>query len=226
LLAVGANWDSDGEGGDRSTLTLSHNQTQLASSIFSLNKPVILILQGGRPLAIPQFSSRAAGVINAFFPGQQGGKAISDVLFGITNPGGRVPISVPRDVGTLPSYYWYKETARVNVYLDEEWQPCYSFGYGLSYTTFATSEFRAWSSRGNETFGVGDTIFFEVEVENIGNVEGSYVAQVYLLRRMSSVTQPVRKLMAFQRVYLGPGENRAVRMELEVDRYLPILNRE
>jgi hypothetical protein len=147
------------------------------------------------------------------------------VLFGITNPGGRVPISVPRDVGTLPSYYWYKETARVNVYLDEEWQPCYSFGYGLSYTTFATSEFRAWSSGGNEMFGVGDTIFFEVEVANMGDVEGSYVAQVYLLRRMSSVTQPVRKLMAFQKVYLGPKENRVVRMELEVDRYLPILNR-
>lgn len=226
LLTVGANWDSDGEGGDRSTLTLSHNQTQLASSILSINKPVIVILQGGRPFAIPEFYFRAAAVINAFFPGQQGGKAISDVLFGITNPGGRVPISVPRDVGLLPSHYWYKETARANVYLDEEWQPCYSFVYGLSYTTFTTSGFRAWSSGGNETFGVGDVIFFEVEVENMGDVEGSYVVQVYLLRRMSSVTQPVRKLMAFQRVYLGPGEKRVVRMELEVDRYLLILNRE
>ena len=165
-------------------------------------------------------------MINAFFPGQQGGQAISDALFGLTNPGGRLPITVPRDVGTLPSYYWYKETARVNSYLDEEWLPCYSFGYGLSYTTFSTSKFRAWSSRENETFGAGDTIFFEVEVANTGDVEGSYVAQVYLLRRVSSITQPVRRLMAFHRVYLKAGEKRRVGMELEVERYLPILNRD
>ncbi|KAE9367177.1 glycoside hydrolase family 3 protein [Stipitochalara longipes BDJ] len=226
FLAVGANWDSDGEGGDRSTLSLSTNQTLLTTSIFTLNKPVVLILQGGRPFAIPKFYSQAAAVINTFFPGEQGGQAISDVLFGVTNPGGRVPITVPRDVGMLPNYYWYKETARVNVYLDEEWLPCYTFGYGLSYTTFTTSEFRAWSSSGNETFGVGDAIIFEAEVTNTGYLEGSYVAQVYLLRRVSSITQPVRQLMAFQRTYLGVGEKRTVRMELDVDRYLPILNRE
>ena len=225
LLAVGANWDSDGEGGDRSTLSLSKNQNLLATSIFALNKPVVLILQGGRPFAIPEFYSQAAAVINAFFPGQQGGQAISDVLFGVTNPGGRVPITVPRDVGTLLNYYWHKETARVNSYLDEEWLPCYSFGYGLSYTTFSTSEFRAWGSSGNGTFGTGDTIVFEIEVANTGDVEGSYVAQVYLLGRVSTIAQPVRQLMAFQRVYLKVGEKRIVRMELEADRHLPILDR-
>ena len=114
----------------------------------------------------------------------------------------------------------------MNYYLDEEWLPCYSFGYGLSYTTFTTSEFRAWSSSSNETFGVGNTIYFEVEVKNTGDVEGSFVAQVYLLRRVSSITQPVRLLMSFQRTYLKVGETQIVRMELEVDRYLPILNRD
>ncbi|PMD28971.1 glycoside hydrolase family 3 protein, partial [Hyaloscypha variabilis F] len=226
LLAVGANWDSDGENGDRSTLSLSSNQTSLTNAIFALNKPVVLILQGGRPFAIPEFYSKAAAVINTFFPGQQGGQAISDVLFGVVNPGGRVPISVPRHIGTLPVYYWYKKTARVNSYLDEEWLPCYSFGYGLSYTTFTTGEFRAWSGSGNETFGVGDTIFFEVEVTNTGDIEGSYVGQVYLLRSVSSITQPMRRLMAFQRAYLKVRETKTVRMELDVDRYLPVLNRD
>jgi hypothetical protein len=183
-------------------------------------------LQGGRPFAIPEFYSKAAAVINTFFPGQQGGQAISDVLFGVVNPGGRVPISVPRHIGTLPVYYWYKKTARVNSYLDEEWLPCYSFGYGLSYTTFTTGEFRAWSRSGNETFGVGDTIFFEVEVTNTGDIEGNYVGQVYLLRRVSSITQPMRRLMAFQRAYLKVRETKTVRMELDVDRYLPVLNRD
>lgn len=226
VLAVGANWDSDGEGGDRATLSLSANQTQLAEAIFSLSArksiPVILILQGGRPFAIPEFYSRASAVLNAFFPGQSGGQAISDVLFGVFNPGGRIPISVPRDVGTLPVFYWYKDTARYRVYVDEEWMPSYSFGYGLSYTTFTTSSFNA----GPLTFKSGDTITFSVDITNSGDMRGSYVTQVYLLGRVSSTTQPLKQLMAFQRVYLDAGQTRSVSMELDVDRYLPVLNRE
>jgi beta-glucosidase-like glycosyl hydrolase len=105
VLAVGANWNSDGEGGDRATLDLSTNQTELADAIFELGKPVILVLQGGRPFAIPEYYSQSAAVLNTFFPGQSGGQAISDVIFGVTNPGGRVPITVPYSVGTLPVFY-------------------------------------------------------------------------------------------------------------------------
>lgn len=232
VLAVGANWDSDGEGGDRSNLFLSANQTVLAEAIFTLAsqssppKPVILVLQGGRPFAIPSYYSRASAVLNAFFPGQSGGQAISDVLFGVFNPGGRVPITVPRDVGTLPVFYGYKDTARFREYVDHEWMPTYSFGYGLSYTTFSASFFSAKSSSGASIFKSGDTITFSLNVENTGDREGSYVTQVYLLGRISSTTQPLKQLMAFQRVYLDPGEIRKVEMELEVDRYLPIMNRE
>jgi hypothetical protein len=226
VLAVGANWDSDGEGGDRSTLSLSKNQTSLANAIFALQKPVIVVLQGGRPFAIPQFYARAAAVLNAYFPGQSGGQAISDALFGMINPGGRLPISVPRDVGTLPVFYHYKTTARANIYTDADWSPCYSFGYGLSYTKFSTSSFSASSSSSESNFTSGDTIVFTVDVKNIGDRAGSYVPQVYLLGRTSVVTQPVKQLMAFKRVYLNPGEKETVNMELEVDRYLPILDRE
>jgi hypothetical protein len=225
VLTVGANWDSDGEGGDRSTLTLSANQTALATAIFALDKPVVLVLQGGRPFAIPDFYAKAAAVLNAYFPGQSGGQAISDVLFGVVNPGGRVPVSVPRDVGTLPVYYHYKTTARANIYTDADWTPCYSFGYGLSYTTFATSSFTAHSSDSGTTFKAGDTITFTVEITNTGEVAGSHVPQVYLLGRLSSTTQPLKQLMGFTRVYLEPGESSTATMSLEVDRYLPVLDR-
>jgi len=144
ILAVGANWNSDGEGGDRSTLDLSTPQNALADAMFSLGKPVILVLQGGRPFAIPEHYSRAAAVINTFFPGLAGGQAITDVLFGEFNPGGRIPITVPRSVGTLPNFYSYaqlgilnfvgadfcsryKNTAHFRYYLDAEWEPSVSF---------------------------------------------------------------------------------------------------
>jgi hypothetical protein len=105
ILAVGANWNSDAEGGDRSTLGLSIPQAEPADAIFALGKPVIMVLQGDRPFAIPEYYGQAAAVLNAFFPGPAGGQAITDVLFGEFNPGGRIPISVPFSVGTLPSFY-------------------------------------------------------------------------------------------------------------------------
>ncbi|KAJ7253794.1 glycoside hydrolase family 3 protein [Mycena rebaudengoi] len=227
VLAVGANWNSDGENGDSSYVgTLA----VLADAIFALGKPVVLVLQGGRPFAIPNYYKQSAAVINAFFPGQSGGQAISDVLFGVFNPGGRVPLSVPFDVGTLPVYYNYKETAHFQNYTDEDIgsYPIYSFGYGLphytrSYTTFDHQNF---NTQGKSTFSEGDIITFEVTVKNTGQIAGSYVAQVYLLRRVSTVTVPVKQLMAFTRVYLDAGGSQVAIMVLEVDRFLKVLNRE
>ncbi|KAJ7751491.1 glycoside hydrolase family 3 protein [Mycena maculata] len=225
VLAVGANWNSDGENGDRATLGLSVNQTILADAIFDLGKPVILVLEGGRPFAIPEYYQQASAVINAFFPGQSGGQAISDVLFGLFNPGGRVPLSVPYNVGILPVYYNYKATSHVNNFTDETIgsYPIYSFGYGLSYTTFTQENFNA---AGKDTFSAGDTITFEVTVKNTGGVQGSYVAQIYLLQRVSTVTVAVKQLVAFSRVYLTAGESQTVVMTLEVDRFLQVVNRE
>ncbi|KAF7317554.1 Glycoside hydrolase family 3 protein [Mycena kentingensis (nom. inval.)] len=227
VLAVGANWNSDGESGDRATLGLSPNQTVLADAIFDLGKPVVLVLQGGRPFAIPDYYSKAAAVLDAFFPGQSGGQAISDVLFGVFNPGGRVPISVPFDVGILPVYYNYKATAHANNYTDENAgsYPIYSFGYGLSYTTFSHSNFTA---NGQTTFTSGSTITFRTTITNTGAVAGSYVPQVYLLShgRRTAVTLPVKQLVASTRVYLDPGETQTASMDLEVDRFLRIVNRE
>ncbi|KAF7331116.1 Glycoside hydrolase family 3 protein [Mycena venus] len=225
VLAVGANWNSDAESGDRATLNLSANQTVLADAIFALGKPVVIVLQGGRPFAIPKYYSQAAAVLDAFFPGQSGGQAISDVLFGLFNPGGRVPLSVPYDVGTLPVYYNYKFTAHAKNYTDIFSFPSYSFGYGKSYSTFAISGFNATSTHGVHTFSAGDTINFRATIKNEGPLAGSYVPQVYLLVRVSTVTRPLQQLVAFDRVYLEVGESTTVVMPLEVNRYLPIVNR-
>lgn len=233
VLAVGAAWNSDGESADRATLGLAPSQDALAKAIYALGKPVVLILQGGRPFAVPEYYDQSAAVLSAWFPGQSGGQAIADTLFGKVNPGGRLPVSVPRHAGQIPVYYNYKNLGRKIKYLDIESQPCYAFGYGLSYTTFEVLDFSARSiplngtgAGGSEkTFTSGDIITFSLRVRNNGTLDGSYVAQVYLLGRTSSIVQPVKQLLAFQRVYLGAGEEAVVSMDLDVDRYLTIINR-
>ncbi len=235
VLAVGANWNSDGENADRATLGLGPSQDALATAIFSLGKPVVLVLEGGRPFAIPEWYNASAAVLSGLFPGQAGGQAIADVLLGTFNPGGRLPISVPRHVGQLPIGYNHKPSARVAKYIDFESRPSYPFGYGLSYTTFSTTSFHASvRSSGVDgipqskhlTFSSGDTITFFLKVANTGSVAGSYVAQVYLLGRVSTIVQPVKQLVTFTRVYVEAGQETRATMQLEADRYLTILNRQ
>jgi hypothetical protein len=235
ILAVGAAWNSDGESGDRGTLGLAPSQDELAREVFALGKPVVLVLEGGRPSAIPDHYGNSSAVLSTFFGGQAGGQAIADVLFGDFNPGARVPITVPWSVGQIPAYYNYKPSARAAQYLDIPSEPIYPFGYGLSYTTFSTSSPTASVSgsskrssvdaQTSQSFGSGDWITFSVTVKNTGSVAGSYVAQVYLLGRVSTITQPVKQLVGFQRVYLEAGQKKTANIQLEVDRYLKIINR-
>ncbi|KIK63662.1 glycoside hydrolase family 3 protein [Collybiopsis luxurians FD-317 M1] len=226
ILAVGANWNSDGENGDRATLGLSDNQTALADALFDLDIPVVLVLQGGRPFAIPEYYARSAAVLETFFSGQSGGQAISDVLFGEFNPGGRMPFGIPFSAASLPDFYNFHPTARDVNYTDIFSYPSYWFGYGLSYTNFSVTAFNATSSGGVNTFTAGETITFRTTVTNEGSIPGSYVTQVYLLGRVSSIVRPSRQLVAFTRTYLNAGESKVVTMDLEVDRYLPIVNRQ
>ncbi|KAF5391780.1 hypothetical protein D9757_001758 [Collybiopsis confluens] len=221
ILAIGANWNSDGENGDRATLGLSDNQTALADMLFDLDIPIVLVLQGGRPFAIPDYYSRCAAALETAC-----GQAISDVLFGEFNPGGRMPFSIPSSAATLPDFYNFHSTARAVNYTDVFSYPSYWFGYGLSYTNFSVAAFNATSSGGINTFIAGETITFHVTVKNEGSISGSYVPQVYLLARVSTIVRASKQLVAFNRVYLDAGESKEVSMDLEVDRYLPIVNRQ
>ncbi|KAI1333537.1 glycoside hydrolase family 3 protein [Xylariaceae sp. FL0016] len=223
VLAAGAAWNSDGESGDRATLGLPPSQDVLAQEIYKLGKPVVLVLQGGRPFGIDYYNQSAA-VLSTFFPGQSGGQAIADVIFGAVNPGGRMPVTVPRHVGQLPVYYNYKAFAHKKDYLDIDSSPAYWFGHGLSYTDFEALEFQL-TSESDGTFTAGDTVKFSLRVKNVGTIAGSYVAQVYALSRVSSIVQPERQLVAFSRVDIDAGREALVVLELDVDRYLTILNR-
>ncbi|EEB93876.1 hypothetical protein MPER_07415, partial [Moniliophthora perniciosa FA553] len=143
---------------------------------------------------------------------------------------GRIPLSVPYGEGTLPSFYNYHSTAHSKDYTDAFSLPIYSFGYGLSYTTFSISDFSAASSGSTDelsrTFTAGETIHFHVKVSNKGPLAGSYVAQVYLLQRVSTIVRAERQLVAFKRVYLNADESHEVGLDLQLDRYLPIVNRQ
>lgn len=221
ILALGAHWNSDAESGDRGTLDLAPHQDELARKILALNKTTVLVLQGGRPFAIPDIYNASSAVLNTYFPGQAGGKAIADVLFGVFNPGGRLPATIPKHVGQLPVIYNYKRFDHVKPYLDIDSLPAYPFGHGLSYTTFAVSNLTSTVN----AFSVGETITFQVEITNNGTRAGSYTPQIYLLGRVSSITRADKQLVAFQRVYLEPGETRTVSLDVDADRYLTIINR-
>jgi Fibronectin type III-like domain/Glycosyl hydrolase family 3 C-terminal domain len=162
-----------------------------------------------------------------YFTGQGGGRAITDVLFGLFNPGGRIPLSVPQNVGAMPVYYNFKPLARAANYRDITTVPTYSFGYGQSYTNFTKSNFHitTTSSSSPSTFSSKDIITFHVTVTNTGKVAGSDVPQVYLLQRLSSVVQPSKQLVGFSRVYLDAGETKEVVMDFDPSRHLLTLNR-
>ena len=191
-----------GEGFDRATLDLLGRQMELLEALKKTGKPLVVVYIEGRPLNKNWADENANALLTAYYPGEQGGSAIADVLFGDYNPAGRLPVSVPRHVGQLPVYY-NKPAPAAHDYVDMSAKPLYPFGYGLSYTTFEYSDLTVTGL---------DATF---KVTNTGNRKGDEVVQLYLHQDQPSVVQPERQLMAFKRITLEPGETRQVTLDLD-----------
>ena len=196
---------SDTHLGDRDSLDLIGQQNELAAAIFALNKPTVVFLLNGKPLSINLLQARANAIIEGWYLGQETGHAAADILFGRANPGGKLPITIPRSVGQLPVYYNAKPTASRG-YLGSDNTPLYPFGFGLSYTTFSMSAPRLSKA----TIGPADSVTVSVDVTNTGPRQGDEVVQLYIRDDISSVTRPVKELKGFARVTLAPGQGRTV----------------
>ncbi|PWH14275.1 MAG: beta-glucosidase [Anaerolineae bacterium] len=212
LLVLGDNEQTCREGwsvnhlGDRDSLDLPGRQEELLRAVYATGKPVILLLINGRPASINFAAEHVPAILEGWYLGQEGGHAVAEVLFGETNPGGKLPITFPRSVGQIPAYYYHKPSARRG-YLFSEIQPLFPFGHGLSYTTFAYGEPRLDKA----TLRPGETATLTVEVTNTGERAGDEVVQLYIRDVLSErVTRPVKLLKGFQRITLQPGETRAV----------------
>jgi beta-glucosidase len=195
--------------GDRDSLDLVGQQNDLAAAIFALNKPTVVVLLNGRPPSYPYIAEHAQAIVEGWYLGQEGGTAMAQILFGDANPGGRLPVSVARDVGQLPIFYNRKPSARRG-YLFGTTEPLYPFGFGLSYTTFEISAPRL----SRERIRTNEDVQVSVDVRNTGARAGDEVIQLYIRDRISSVTRPVQELRGFQRVTLAPGESRTVTFTL------------
>jgi beta-glucosidase len=203
---------ADNHLGDRDSLELIGQQNDLARAIFALGKPTVVILLNGRPLSVNYLAEKAPALIEGWYLGQETGNAVADVLFGRANPGGKLPVSIARNVGQLPIFYNRKPTARRG-YLFDTTAPLYPFGYGLSYTSFDISAPRLERA----SVRVGEPVRVSVDVANTGRRAGDEVVQLYVRDDEASVTRPVIELKRFQRVTLQPGERRTVRFELKPD---------
>lgn len=194
-----------GEGIDRSSLNLMGVQLELVQEVHKLGKPVIVVYINGRPIAEPWIDEHAHAIVEAWYPGQEGGNAIADILFGDVNPSGRLTVSIPKHVGQLPVNYNAKRT-RGKRYLETDLAPKYPFGFGLSYTEFKYENVRVVP----EVIGPDDEAEVQVEVTNTGVVAGNEVVQLYITDVSASVTRAEISLKGFRKINLEPGQTRTV----------------
>jgi beta-glucosidase len=211
VLVIGGNEQTSREAwelnhmGDRANLDMVGLQDELVDAIVAIGKPVIAILFNGRPLSIRNLTEKVPAIFECWYLGQETGRAVAEVLFGDINPGGKLPITIPRSVGHVPAYYNYKPSARRG-YLFDDVSPLYPFGFGLSYTQFTFGEPRLEKN----TISPDESTRVLVDVTNTGKVVGDEVVQMYIRDYISSVTRPVKELKGFQRITLKPGQTETV----------------
>lgn len=205
IVCLGDNEETSGENFDRVSLDLPGSQLDFLKAVYETGTPVVLVIQGGRPVTANWEQAHIPAILEAWFPGEQGGTAVAETLFGDNNPAGRLPITFPRSVGQIPCHYSRLPGGGWR-YVEMDWMPLYPFGYGLSYTRFRYDNL----SLSAETIRPGEPLEVSFDVTNIGDREGTDVPQVYIRDCFSSTVKPVRELAAFTRVTLQPGETRRV----------------
>ncbi len=219
-----------GEGIDRVDLTLAGAQLELFRQLQGLGKPLLVVYINGRPVAEPHIDEQADAIIEAWYPGQEGGHALAEILFGDVNPSGRLTLSIPRHVGQLPVYYNARAT-RGKRYLEMDLTPAYPFGYGLSYTHFEYGEPAiesatiALSSITNPATQADQAILTTVSIQitNSGQRAGYEVVQLYITDVVASTTRPAKQLKAFQKIHLHPGESQHITFPITAE-YLEMVN--
>ena len=218
VLAIGGNEQTSREAwslqhmGDRTSLDLIGRQDELVRAMLETGKPVVALLFNGRPLSINEVAETVPAVVECWYLGQETGHAVAEMLFGDRNPGGKLPITVPRSAGHVPAFYNHKPSARRG-YLFDDVSPLFPFGFGLSYTTFRVSNVRLSEA----TIRRDGATRVLAEVTNTGAREGSEVVQVYVRDLVSSVTRPVKELKGFRKVTLAAGETATVEIPLGPD---------
>ena len=219
VLVLGGNEDTNKEGwadshlGDRDSLDLVGRQNDLVKAVLDTGKPTVVLLINSGPLSINYIAEKVPAILEGFYLGQETGVAVADALFGDYNPAGKLPVTFPRSVGQLPSYYNRKPTARRG-YLFTSKEPLFPFGFGLSYTTFAYSNLSVSPAR----IGTAGQTRVSVTVTNTGKRAGDEIVQLYIHDLVSSVTRPVMELKDFKRISLAPGESKAVEFVITPDK--------
>ena len=213
LLALGDVVEQAGEYRDRADLSLSGRQEELFLRLKALNKPVVTILIATKPLCLGSVAEESSALIAAFNGGMFGGQAVAEAIFGLVNPGGKLPISFPRHSGQIPVYYNQLPGWHGGRYVDLPESPLFAFGEGLSYTNFAYRNLRVDA----------DTLRVSVTLKNTGDRAGSETVQVYLNDRVSSVVTPEKRLIAFQKMWLEAGEEKELEIAIKREDFSLVL---
>lgn len=211
IAAIGETPGLSGEGMDRSSLDLPDDQIEMLNAIASAGKPIVAVLMNGRPLTFGRIADRLSAILEAWYPAEFGGQAIAEALFGDVNPSGHLPVTFPKSIGQAPLAYDRRATSNVR-YVDQDVEPLYPFGHGLSYTRFEYANLAATPS----TTSVPH-VNISVDVANAGDRDGEEVVQLYVRDLVASVTRPARALKGFQRIRLAAGERKTVTFALGPD---------
>ena len=212
ILGLGEKQGISGEGHDRASLDLPGNQEKLLEAIVATGKPVVLVLENGRPLTITWAKAHVPAILEAWYPGEFGGTAIAETLFGRNDPAGRLPITFPKSIGQIPMFY-NSDPSRRDKYVDDDGKALFPFGYGLSYTSFHYDHLVVSA---DPSADATDAIA-SVDITNTGTVAGDEVAQLYFREDVSSVETPRRSLAAFSRINLQPKETKTVLLHITRD---------